>query len=98
MDTEANRPMKVEGNGQPVPRLVFWELTKGCNLRCVHCRASAQELASPFDLNTIESIKVIDRIADYARPVLVLSGGEPLFRKDVFALAAYAADPDNTKS
>lgn len=76
----------------PVPRLVFWELTKGCNLRCVHCRASAQELASPLDLDTGDALKVIDKIAAYAHPVLVLSGGEPLFRKDLFALASYATE------
>ncbi|MGH9787122.1 MAG: radical SAM protein [Candidatus Acidiferrales bacterium] len=76
----------------PVPRLVFWELTKGCNLRCLHCRASAQELASPLDLDTADALKVIDKISAYARPVLVLSGGEPLFRKDIFALAAYATE------
>ena len=85
----------VPGNGAnppPVPRLIFWELTKGCNLRCIHCRASAQELASPLDLNTADSLKVIDKISAYARPVLVLSGGEPLFRKDLFALASYATE------
>ena len=76
----------------PVPRLVFWELTKGCNLRCVHCRASAQELASPLDLDTADALKVIDKLAAYAHPVLVLSGGEPLFRKDLFALASYATE------
>jgi MoaA/NifB/PqqE/SkfB family radical SAM enzyme len=53
-----------------VPRLVFWELTTGCNLRCIHCRATAQEL----------------------HPILILSGGEPLFRKDLFTIAAYAVE------
>lgn len=72
------------------PRLVFWELTTGCNLRCQHCRASAQELASPYDLSTPDAFRVIDEISSYARPILVLSGGEPLYRKDVFAIASYA--------
>jgi radical SAM protein with 4Fe4S-binding SPASM domain len=76
----------------PVPRLVFWELTTGCNLRCVHCRATAQQLASPFDLETPDALRVIEQVASYAHPILVLSGGEPLFRKDVFTIAAYAAD------
>lgn len=76
----------------PVPRLIFWELTKGCNLRCIHCRASAQELASPLDLGTVDALRIIDKISAYARPVLVLSGGEPLFRKDLFALASYATE------
>jgi AdoMet-dependent heme synthase len=72
------------------PRLIFWELTTGCNLRCVHCRASATELSSPDDLSTEEALGLIDQFAEYAPLILVLSGGEPLFRKDVFQLASYA--------
>jgi len=93
MEPESSHAEPGKGqNHQPVPRLIFWELTKGCNLRCVHCRASAQELASPLDLDTVDSLKIIDKISAYARPVLVLSGGEPLFRKDLFALASYATE------
>jgi radical SAM protein with 4Fe4S-binding SPASM domain len=73
-----------------MPRLVFWELTTGCNLRCIHCRASAQELASPLDLSTPDALRVIDDISSFSRPILVLSGGEPLFRKDIFEIASYA--------
>ena len=72
------------------PRLVFWELTKGCNLRCIHCRATATELCSPNDLPTSECKRIIDELAEYAPLILVLSGGEPLFRKDVFELAQHA--------
>src|SRR6516165_2906864 len=77
---------------QNKPRLVFWELTKGCNLRCIHCRASATELSSPDDLSTEAAKGIINQIAEMSRPILVLSGGEPLFRKDMFALARYATD------
>jgi AdoMet-dependent heme synthase len=76
--------------GRERPRLVFWELTTGCNLRCVHCRASATELMSPEDLDYSEACAVIDQIAEYAPLILVLSGGEPLWRADVFDLAAHA--------
>ncbi len=72
------------------PRLIFWELTTGCNLRCIHCRASATELMSPDDLSFSEAREVIDQIAEYAPFILVLSGGEPLWRRDVFDLAEYA--------
>ena len=74
------------------PRLIFWELTTGCNLRCIHCRASATELMSPDDLTYEESCQVVDQIADYAPFILVLSGGEPLWRRDVFQLAERARD------
>jgi heme b synthase len=72
------------------PRLVFWELTTGCNLRCIHCRASATELMSPDDLSYGECCGIIDQIAEYAPLILVLSGGEPLWRRDVFDLAQRA--------
>jgi radical SAM protein with 4Fe4S-binding SPASM domain len=74
------------------PRLVFWEVTKGCNLRCIHCRATATELASPTDLPTSKALEIIDQIAGYANPILVLSGGEPLYRTDIFQLARYGTD------
>lgn len=73
-------------------RLVFWEVTKGCNLRCIHCRATATELSSPTDLPTEKALKIIDQIADAANPILVLSGGEPLYRSDIFQLARYATE------
>jgi radical SAM protein with 4Fe4S-binding SPASM domain len=74
------------------PRLIFWELTKGCNLRCIHCRASATELSSPDDLSTEAANAIIDQIAKVSKPILVLSGGEPLFRKDIYELARYATE------
>jgi len=86
------------GNGhshhsnQNKPRLIFWEVTKGCNLRCIHCRASATELSSPRDLSTHTALGIIDQIAESAKPILVLSGGEPLYRSDIFQLAIYARD------
>lgn len=71
------------------PRLVFWETTAGCNLKCVHCRASATDFRSPDDLTTEESFALLDSIASFAAPVIVLSGGEPLVRDDIFDIAAH---------
>jgi AdoMet-dependent heme synthase len=78
--------------GENKARLVFWEVTKGCNLRCIHCRATATELSSPTDLPTRTALNIIDQIAAAANPILVLSGGEPLYRSDIFQLARYATD------
>jgi AdoMet-dependent heme synthase len=75
---------------QYTPRLIFWEVTKGCNLRCIHCRATATELMSPADLPTDKALNIISQIADFGSPILVLSGGEPLYRHDIFQLAEYA--------
>src|SRR5919108_4111174 len=84
------------GNGQttqqPKPRLIFWEVTKGCNLRCIHCRATATELSSPTDLPTTRALDIITQIAACANPILVLSGGEPFYRRDIFQLARFATD------
>ena len=87
----------AEGNGSThpatkkefTPRLIFWEVTKGCNLRCIHCRATATELMSPRDLPTGKALNIISQIADFGNPILVLSGGEPLYRNDIFELAEY---------
>jgi radical SAM protein with 4Fe4S-binding SPASM domain len=73
------------------PRLVFWEVTKGCNLRCIHCRATATELSSTNDLPTTKALNLIKQVSQSFLPILVLSGGEPLFRHDIFDIASYAA-------
>ena len=78
--------------GENKPRLIFWEVTKGCNLRCIHCRASATELSSPKDLSTHAALGIIDQIAEAYNPILVLSGGEPLYRSDIFQLASHATE------
>jgi len=85
-------PAPHPGKQEFKPRLIFWEVTKGCNLRCIHCRATATELASPTDLPTSRALDIIDQIAAFSNPILVLSGGEPLYRSDIFQLATYAKD------
>jgi len=76
----------------PKPRLIFWEVTKGCNLRCIHCRATATELSSSLDLPTTKALNLIEQFSQLSLPILVLSGGEPLFRRDIFDLARYATE------
>ncbi len=70
-------------------RLVFWETTKACNLSCRHCRAVPQTSIGPTEMPTPEALALMDQIAEVARPVFVLSGGEPLFRPDLFELGAH---------
>jgi AdoMet-dependent heme synthase len=77
----------------PPPRLIFWETTAGCNLRCIHCRrVTLADQLTPQDLSTEEAFRLIDQIAAVGKPVFVLSGGEPLFRPDLYDIARYAAD------
>lgn len=77
----------------PPPRLIFWETTAGCNLACIHCRRiTVADKLLPQDLTTEEARAMIDEIASFSRPIFVLSGGEPLFRPDIFEIARYASD------
>ncbi len=73
----------------PPLRLLFWETTKACNLRCQHCRAVPETERSRVELSTPEALALIDQIAEVAKPVFVLSGGEPLYRPDIFEIGAY---------
>lgn len=75
------------------PKWIAWEITRRCNLKCVHCRSSSEMVVSQHpDFPTKEAYRIIDDIASYAKPVIVLSGGEPLLRKDVFDIARYGTD------
>ena len=75
------------------PRLVAWEVTRACNLACVHCRAAAVTEPDPAQLSTEEGFRLLDQIASMGQGIIViLTGGEPLMRADVFDLARYGTD------
>jgi len=75
-----------------VPKWIAWEATGKCNLKCVHCRSNADMEAEVGDFNTEEAFALLDDIASYAKPVFVLSGGEPLLREDIFDIAKHGTD------
>lgn len=70
-------------------RMVAWEITRRCNLACIHCRASSERGPYPDELTTDEGLRLLDEIASFSSPVIILTGGEPLLREDVYDLAAY---------
>src|ERR1044071_8141899 len=72
------------------PFVVIWEMTRACDLACVHCRAAAQSRRSQFELTTAEGYKLIDDIASLKPRVFVITGGDPLKRDDVYDMIAYA--------
>ncbi|MDK2821236.1 MAG: Fe-coproporphyrin synthase [Clostridia bacterium] len=72
--------------------VVAWNCTRACNLNCRHCYAGAIPKADSNELNTREAKKFLDQLVDFRVPVLLLSGGEPLVRPDIFDLATYAVD------
>ncbi len=73
-----------------IPRLIFWELTKRCNLNCAHCRAEAEDIDYSGEIDTPGIKKIMDDIASEYSPILILTGGEPLYRADIFDIASYA--------
>jgi AdoMet-dependent heme synthase len=74
------------------PFIVIWELTRACQLKCLHCRAEAQYKRDPRELSFEEGKNLIDQIHELNNPMLVFTGGDPLMREDVFDIAKYAID------
>lgn len=72
------------------PFIVIWELTRACQLKCLHCRAEAQYHRHPLELTLEEGKKLIDDIYAMNNPMLVFTGGDPLERIDMFEIAEYA--------
>jgi len=75
---------------EPKLRLVAWEITRRCNLACAHCRASSVDAEYSDELSTEECFRLVDQIAGVGKPILILTGGEPLCRPDVFEIGSYA--------
>jgi len=69
--------------------MIAWEVTRSCNLNCVHCRAASSCGPYQGELTTAQCLQLIDDIALAARPVIILTGGEPLLRPDIFAIASW---------
>jgi radical SAM protein len=81
-------PNKIDFNLNPF--VVIWEMTRACDLSCVHCRAAAQSRRSQFELSTEDGYRLIDDIARLQPRVFVITGGDPLKRDDVYDMIAYA--------
>ena len=72
--------------------VVVWNMTRRCNLKCVHCYAQAKDIEFENELSTEEGKALIDDLASFGSPVILFSGGEPTMRKDLPELAAYARE------
>ncbi len=94
-DAEGMRSQRDHWLGQvdfdKAPFTIAWELTRACAYACKHCRADAQHKPAPGELTTEEAFKTIDELAKFEpSPILILTGGDPLMRRDVFKIASYA--------
>jgi len=73
----------------PQIRMIAWEVTRSCNLACRFCRASSERGVYPDELSKSECFQLIDEIVSCSRPIIILTGGEPLLRPDIFDIAEY---------
>jgi heme d1 biosynthesis radical SAM protein NirJ len=80
----------ARSTGGARPPVVIWNLLRRCNLTCKHCYATSADSVFRDELDTTEALKVIDDLHEAGVRVLILSGGEPLLRDDIFELSEYA--------
>jgi heme b synthase len=76
---------------KPELRMIAWEITRSCNLNCLHCRAAAERGPYKSELDTEDCFRFIDEVVTFSKPILILTGGEPLLREDIFDIASYGS-------
>ena len=72
------------------PFLVIWEVTRACDLACLHCRASADPYRHPLELSTEEGFRLLDTVREFGDPIMIFTGGDPLKRADLFQLIEHS--------
>lgn len=89
MQALGDTPPKIR-RGKPAGPVVIWNLVRRCNLTCKHCYSISTDIDFPGELNTQQVYGVMDDLKQYGVPVIILSGGEPLLRPDIFELSRHA--------
>ncbi len=89
---ELNNPTPLTPARQPTGPVVVWNLIRRCNLTCKHCYSISADKDFAGELSTTEAKLVMNDLSEFGVPVLILSGGEPLLRGDIFELSHYAKD------
>jgi Fe-coproporphyrin III synthase len=87
---ELIEPSPAARSGKPPGPVVIWNLVRRCNLTCKHCYSISGDVDFPGELSTEEVFRVMDDLKAFHVPVLILSGGEPLLRRDIFETTARA--------
>jgi len=85
----AHQHMDVARSAADRRPVVVWNITRTCNLRCVHCYSDSDARSYEGELTTQEARRVLDDLADFQVPGVLFSGGEPLIRPDLFELIGY---------
>jgi MoaA/NifB/PqqE/SkfB family radical SAM enzyme len=83
-------PAAARRAGAPSGPVVIWNLIRRCNLTCMHCYSISADINFPGELDTAEVMRVMEDLKAFGVPALILSGGEPLLRKDIFEIAERA--------
>jgi Fe-coproporphyrin III synthase len=91
-DAHGNRPHPMPRSASERRPIVVWNVTRTCNLKCVHCYTDSDNRTYSGELTSDEGKKFIDDLAGFEVPSLLFSGGEPLMRKDLFSLIEHASD------
>ncbi len=76
-------------NSSFIPRLIALETTRQCPLKCRHCRASSADKKYTEELSTEEIFALLDNIASFSKPIIILTGGEPMTRDDIYRIVEY---------
>mgnify|MGYP000507138596 CR=1 FL=1 len=90
IDPPPHQRMAVASSAKDRRPIVVWNLTRTCNLKCIHCYTDSEAVKYPDELSTDQCKAVLDDLADFGVPAVLFSGGEPLVRPDLFELAEYA--------
>ncbi len=100
---EASDPLRYGRRSEDLPShllqfsrdkkpVVVWNVTRRCNLKCVHCYSGSEDRDYEDELSFEEGKALIDDLAEFGSPVILFSGGEPLVRRDILDLIRYAAE------
>jgi Fe-coproporphyrin III synthase len=90
IDPPPHQRMAVAKSAKDRRPIVVWNLTRTCNLKCVHCYTASEARKYPDEIDTVKAMEVLDDLADFKVPAVLFSGGEPLVRPDLLDLAKYA--------
>ncbi len=90
IDPPEHQRMAVAKSAAQRRPIVVWNITRTCNLKCVHCYTDSDAIKYPDEVSTAQAKAVLDDLAEFKVPAVLFSGGEPLVRHDIFELAAYA--------
>jgi radical SAM protein len=90
LERQAHDARLAEVDFDRSPFTIAWEVTRACAFACRHCRAEAQPRRDPRELTTKEAFRLVDQIRQFGDPILVVTGGDPMMRRDLYDILSYA--------